>query len=210
MTVTRKDQMTRATLKSRKPSSKHKVQSSKYKVQSSKLKEQRAKTKDQLPEQVRQKTLQRAIKLLAAKPHSIAELRERLLQGRPSSKTAVEAAIKRLSEYGYLDDERFAFGYASLKVQQRPLGRQRLKRDLTLKKVDSTLAEEVLDLVYRETPEEELIDLALEKRIRIRGKPQNQADAKSLFGHLLRLGFSYELVVEKVRAVSKSDLEEIE
>ncbi len=197
-------------LKSTKPTSKHKVQSTKYKAQSTKLKAQRPKTKDQRSDQVRQRTLERAIKLLAAKPRSIAELRERLLQGRPSSRTAVEAAIRKLSEYGYLDDERFAFGYASLKVQQKPLGRQRLKRDLALKKVDEALAEEVLDVVYGETPEAELIDRAIEKRIRIRGKPQNQADTKSLFGHLLRQGFSYELVVETVRQLSKSDLEDIE
>jgi SOS response regulatory protein OraA/RecX len=57
-------------------------------------------------EQIRQRTFQRAIRLLAAKPYSIAKLREGLLQGNSASKPAVEAAISRLKEYGYLDDER--------------------------------------------------------------------------------------------------------
>jgi len=151
-------------------------------------------------EQIRERTFQRAVKLLAAKPRSIAELRERLFKGRSSTSAAVEAVISRLREYGYLDDERFAFGYASLKVQQRPVGRQRLKRDLTLKKVEGAIADEALDSVFAETSEEELIDRAIEKRTRIRGRPSNRTEAKRLFDYLLRQGFAFELVAEKVRA----------
>jgi regulatory protein len=162
------------------------------------------------PEQIRQRTFQRAIRLLAAKPYSIAKLREGLLRGRSASKPAVEAAISRLKEYGYLDDERFAFGYAELKLRQKPVGRERLKRDLVLKKIDRAVADEALDLVFGETSEEELIDRAMEKRIRLRGRPKNRAEAKSLFDHLLRRGFPYELVAEKVRAASTIDLEQIE
>ena len=161
------------------------------------------------PEEIRRHTFQRALKLLAAKPYSIAELRDRLLRGRTTNKAAVEAAISRLREYGYLDDERFAFGYASLKVQQRPVGRRRLKQDLALKKVDPALAEGVLDLVFAEVSEETLIDRAVEKRIRLRGRPRNRAEAKSLFDHLLRQGFPLETVAEKVRSVSRIDLDEI-
>jgi regulatory protein len=116
--------------------------------------------------------------------------------------------IERLKEYGYLNDERFAFSYASLKVKQRPIGRRRMERDLKFKKVDSTVAEEALELVYAETPEEELIDRAIEKRTRVRGRPKNRLEAKSLFDHLLRQGFSFELVSEKVRAITQTDLEE--
>src|SRR5438552_14289831 len=87
------------------------------------------------PEQMRRRTFQRAVKLLAAKPRSIAELRERLLEWRQTNEETVEIVIARLREYGYLDDERFAVGYASSRVRQRPIGRERLKRDLMFKKV---------------------------------------------------------------------------
>jgi len=53
-----------------------------------------------------------------------------------------------------------------------------------------------------------LIDCAIEKRIRLRGRPQTRADAKKLFDHLLRQGFALELVGEKVRAISKGDLDD--
>jgi regulatory protein len=153
------------------------------------------------PDQIRERIFQRAIRLLAAKPRSIAELRERLLQVRGANKHVVEIVIARLREYGYLDDEKFAVGYASSKVRQRPIGRQRLQRDLMFKRVNREVADEALDQVYEETSEEELIDRAIEKRIRLRGRPKDRSEAKKLFDHLLRQGFPFELVSDRVRAV---------
>lgn len=160
------------------------------------------------PAKARERVFQRAGKLLTAKPRSVAELRERLLEGCGATKTIVESVIERLREYGYLDDSRFAHSYASLRVQQRPIGRQRLERDLWMKKIDKATAEKALDQVFESTPEEEIIDRAIEKRIRLRGRPETRAEAKKLFDHLLRQGFAFELVSEKVRAVSKSEVED--
>lgn len=156
---------------------------------------------------MRARAFQRAAKLLAAKPRSIEELRERLAE-RCSSKAIVETVIARLREYGYLDDERYALSYASSKVRQQPIGRRRLEQSLVMKKVDRKVAGEALDQVFAETPEEQLLDRALEKRVRLRGRPKTRTDAKSLFDHLLRQGFPFELVADKVRAASKADLDE--
>jgi len=162
------------------------------------------------PAEERKRTFDRAVKLLAAKPRSVAELRERLIRGRGANKATVDEVISRLSEYGYLDDERFAFSYASLKVKQRPIGRRRLAQDLKMKKVQSSVADEALELVYSETSEEDLIDRAIEKRLRIRGRPKNRMEAKSLFDHLLRQGFEYELVSEKVRGLVTNESDDFE
>ena len=155
------------------------------------------------------KTFERAVKLLAAKPRSVAELRERLLRGKNTNEEVVETVIARLREYGYLDDERFAFSYASYKVRQKPVGRRRLERDLKFKKIDSGVANEALEMVFTETPEEQLIEQAIAKRLRIRGKPKNRAEAKKLFDHLLRQGFDFELVGEKIRALTTDDADEV-
>jgi regulatory protein len=161
------------------------------------------------PEQLRARTFQRAAKLLAAKPRSIAELRERLAE-RCSNKAIVETVIARLREYGYLDDERYALTYASSKVRQQPVGRRRLQQSLVMKQVDRKVADEALDQVFAETSEEDLIDQAIAKRVRLRGRPKTRAEAKSLFDYLLRQGFPFELVSDKVRAASKTDLDETE
>lgn len=176
--------------------------------QPSKKKPTESRARNLTPEERRRLTFERAVKLLAAKPRSVAELRERLLQGRYSTRPLVEEVIARLREYGYLDDEKLAFSFASSKVKLRPTGRRRLERDLSLKKVDPAVADEALDRVFAETTEEELINRAIEKRVRLRGRPQNRAEAKSLFDHLLRQGFPFDLVSEKVRAASRTDLDE--
>jgi len=160
------------------------------------------------PEKARERVFQRAGKLLAAKARSVEELRERLLEGRGATKAAVEAVIERLLEYGYLDDAKFAHSFASLRVHQRPIGRQRLQRDLWLKKIDKQTADAALDQVFAAMPEAEMIDRAIEKRVRLRGKPKTRADAKKLFDHLLRQGFAFELVADKVRAVSKTEIDD--
>ena len=160
------------------------------------------------PARARERVFQRAGKLLAAKARSVEELRERLLEGRGATEQIVDTVIERLREYGYLNDARYAQNYASLRVQQRPIGRQRLERDLRMKKIDKQTVDAALDQVFEATPEEDLIDRAIAKRIRLRGRPQTRAEAKKLFDHLLRQGFAFELVGDKVRAASKSDCDD--
>ncbi len=59
--------------------------------------EEESRTSRLTPEEIRARAFQRAVKLLAAKPRSIAELRERLAE-RCSSKTVIETVIARLRE----------------------------------------------------------------------------------------------------------------
>ena len=160
------------------------------------------------PERSRTRTLQRAVKLLAAKPRSVAELRERLLEKEWTDEAAADYAVAKLTEYGYLNDEQFALAFAQSRVRQKPVGRQRLARDLKNKKLDPETAEQALEQVFEETPEEKLIDEAIARRVRLRGRPRTREESKSLFDHLLRRGFAIDLVVNKVRALSASPLED--
>ena len=157
------------------------------------------------PTKARERVFQRAAKLLAAKQRSVEELREKLSATRGATKAMVDEAIERLREYGYLDDEKFAQSYASLRLRERPIGRRRLERDLWIKKVDRQTVETALDQVFESLPERDLIDRAIAKRIRLRGRPKTREEAKKLFDHLLRHGFEFELVSEKVRALAKSE-----
>jgi len=166
---------------------------------------------DLSPDELRRRTFQRAIKLLAAKPRSVEELRERLRRGKGANEDVVETVIARLREYGYLNDEQLALSYASFKVKQKPVGRRRLERDLKLKKISSAVANDALEVVYAETSEEQLIEQAIAKRLRIRGRPKNRAEAKSLFDHLLRQGFAFDLIRQKMQQIGKTpEVEEID
>ena len=159
------------------------------------------------PEKARALVFQRAAKLLAAKQRSVEELREKLSTTRGATKPLIDEVIARLRGYGYLDDAKFAQSYASLRLRERPIGRRRLERDLWMKKIDKQTAETALDQVFESTPEDELIERAIAKRVRLRGKPKTREDAKKLFDHLIRQGFEFDLVSDKVRALAQNRID---
>lgn len=148
-----------------------------------------------------EKTLGRAFRLLAAKARSVAELRERLLE--KAEPEFVEQALTRLAELGYINDEEFARSFANARLRFKPLGRVRLRQDLQRKKLATQVVEQALDSAYTEQSEEVLIDRAIEKRLRLKGAPSSREEAKKLFDYLLRRGFSYDLVLRKVRAAGQ-------
>ncbi|MBP6821007.1 MAG: RecX family transcriptional regulator [Acidobacteria bacterium] len=159
-----------------------------------------------------EKTMKRALNLLSFKPRTVAEMRERLMEKVWAEATVVEQVIARLKELGYLNDEQLAISFASSRLTFRPLGKTRLRRDLQRRKLPSEITEQTLDQLYEGGAEEELIDRALNKRLKLKGAPTTPEAAKKLFDYLMRRGFSYDLVRRKVREAGKGSdsSEEIE
>lgn len=151
--------------------------------------------------------MNRAVKLLAAKPRSIRELRERLLEKMWTDEIIVDSVIEKLKDYKYLDDEQFARDLAASQLRQNPQGKRRLQQTMSRKKLDQETVESAISEAFEKLPEEELISLAIEKRSRTKGIPQTRDDAKKFYDHLLRQGFGYGLIREKMAAVSSRDLE---
>ncbi len=150
-----------------------------------------------------EKTFERAINLLSYKARSRAEMRDRLLEKEWADEEIVDKVISRLEELGYLNDEGFAKNLASSRLTMKPVGRTRLRRDLRKKKLPSETIKSALDSAYEQESEELLIEKAISKRIRLKGAPATRQDSKKLFDHLIRLGFSYDLVIRKVREMGK-------
>ena len=151
-----------------------------------------------------------ALKILASRPCSEADLRDRLVSRRGKDPKLVEECIKRLKELGYVNDDLFARSYASYRVSLKPLGRARLARELTVKKVPRDCIEEALDLVFDENAEDTLIDRAIARRVRTHGRPVDRAASKRMFDHLARLGFEYDLIVRKCRKLNAETEENAE
>jgi regulatory protein len=155
------------------------------------------------PQTAYEKTLARGFRLLAAKPRSVAELRTRLLE--KADAEAVEQVLARLAELGYINDQEYARSFANSRLSYKPLGRVRLRQDLQRKQLSNQVVEQALENAYAEHSEEDLIDRAIEKRLRLKGAPATREEAKKLFDYLLRRGFSYDLVMRKVRAAGQTD-----
>lgn len=159
------------------------------------------------PEKARPKTFDRAVNLLTYKARSIRELRERLLEKDWTNEQIVDEVIEKLKHYGYLNDEVFAKNLAASKLRQKPMGKRLLEQKLSLKKLDKETVANAMEKAFEETPETELIDLAIAKRLRLKGKPATREDAKKFYDYLLRQGFSYDLVSSKMRELAKIDEE---
>lgn len=160
------------------------------------------------PVKSRERTMNRAVKLLAAKPRSVGELRERLLEKNWTNAEIVTAVIEKLEEYGYLDDEKFAGDLALSKLRQKPQGKRRLQQTLSQKKLSRDNVEAAVESAFEKLPEAELIDSAIEKLIRLKGLPETREAAKKFYDHLLRRGFGFDLIRSKMSEVSKRAAEE--
>ncbi|CAN5502970.1 MAG: regulatory protein RecX [Pyrinomonadaceae bacterium] len=156
----------------------------------------------------RERTMNRAVKLLSAKPRSIGELRERLLEKVWTNEEIVNSVIEKLKEYKYLDDQQFARSLALSKLRQKPQGKRRLQQALSRKQLDKEIVDEAIVSAFEKMPEGNLINLAIEKRLRLKGRPETREDKKKFYDHLLRQGFSYDLIRSRMAEISKGELEQ--
>ena len=159
------------------------------------------------PVRARERTMNRAVRLLAAKPRSVEELRERLLEKRWTNQEIVAAVIEKLQEYKYLDDKQFAADLASSKLRQKPVGKRKLQQSMSRKKLDRETLDEAIASAYEKMPESELIDRAIEKRLRLKGAPQTREDTKKFYDFLMRQGFGYGLIRDKMSSIGKEKLD---
>jgi regulatory protein len=157
------------------------------------------------PARARARTMNRAVLLLGAKPRSIGELRERLLEKLWTNEEIVDAVIEKLKEYNYLNDRQFAVNLAAAKLRQKPQGKRKLEFSMSRKKLSREDLEHGISTAFEQMPEDELIDSAIEKRIRLKGVPQTREDTKKFYDHLMRQGFEYGLIRTKMSDVSKRE-----
>jgi len=109
----------------------------------------------------------------------------------------VAAVVKRLREYGYLDDTAFAETYARLRQENEKLGARRVRQDLQRKGVQADLIEETVDARYGETNEEVLAREHLERK-RIK-KPENEKETARVMRRLVAAGFSTATIYKILR-----------
>ncbi len=131
-----------------------------------------------------------AVRALAQRGHTEAELR-RKLAGRAAAAGALEAALARLRDHGYLDDAGVAESYTRFQKEVRHHGRMRVLRELRARGVAAATAEAA---VRRQFPaagaagEDALVRAFLRSK-RLAAPPDERAAAR-LYRKLLTAGFS--------------------
>jgi regulatory protein len=134
----------------------------------------------------------RALRLLAVRGHSRAELRKKLAE-RGFTKSAIDRVLENLDELGYLNDEAFAVNRARHLAVNRLYGDRKIETQLRDKGVSREAAQAAIREVREEFPEKEGITRSAAKKIQGRsldglGKKERLALARMLQGRGYHLG----------------------
>ena len=140
-----------------------------------------------------------AVAMLSRRPYSVAELRRALERKFPNS-AEVPNVLARLRQLGYLDDAKFAEAYASSLARVRNYGRHRVRRELKSKLVDYSVIDHAVENAFTSVNERELLEHAVDKKIRTLRKPMTRSRLASLCQSLVRRGFRADDIMRVIRS----------
>ena len=136
---------------------------------------------------------QKALSLLKVMDHTEAELRRKLSRNEYPS-FVIDQVIYYVSEYGYLNDERYASAYIRAKMGSTS------KRMIQMKLSEKGISKELFDRIYQEEHEELEEDpeiKAIKKLIdkRTKGLPcETMEEKQKIMAYLFRKGFPTEKI----------------
>lgn len=147
-----------------------------------------------------------ALKVLGGRAYSSGELRSKLLR-RAERESDVEGIMGRLKDYGYLNDQRFAEGFAQARLSNEKFGKTRVIQDLRQRRVAPALAEKTVQKVYQDVDEPALIEDWIRRKYRTappEGLFQEDKDLASAYRRLLRAGFRTGEIIRVLKRFAKN------
>ncbi len=140
-----------------------------------------------------------AYKAVARRERTVAELRGWLERKRVEP-DAMQAAVKELSEAGFLDDARYARRFAEDKQELEQWGRERIERELTRRGVATAHIDAALCDRSREAELGTAVTVLGE---RYPEPPRDDRERDRAWRLLVRRGYSPEIAYEAVRALER-------
>ena len=148
-----------------------------------------------------------ALRLLAVRPRSVAELRQRLAM-RHFTDAAIGEAVADLLRAGLLDDAMFARLWIESRISSKPMGASRLRAELRHKGIDREIIDQAL-AAGQEDLDESGAALALAKRRYQAGSSLGrEARERRVTGFLARRGYSSEVIAQTLKKLRKGFTEE--
>ena len=142
-----------------------------------------------------------AARFLTVRPRSEQEVRQNLAK-KETPPAVIEAAIERLTAFGYLDDRAFADLWVRNRLTYKPTSPRALRYELRQKGI----ANDIVDMVLADLDAEDSAYRAAQAQSRrLRGTERREFE-KKLGAFLQRRGFSYDVV----RAVLRRLIQELD
>jgi regulatory protein len=143
-----------------------------------------------------------AVRLLSFRPRSRRELESRMRRKGFASE-AIEAALERLEELGYVNDAEFAAYWVENRQQHRPRGRRLIASELRSKGVSPETVDEAID--HADIDEySAALDLARGRAPRLRGL-ERDVWRRRMAGFLQRRGYGWDVVRRVLEEVEQSE-----
>jgi len=148
-----------------------------------------------------------AVRALMRRAHSVHEMKKEL-ERRSNNELLVQLVIARLKEKGMIDDARYAKQFARQRTESRRQGKFRIARDLRGRGIPDRHIEAALDETAKTTDEGAMVRQRIERKLRsIRGEI-NEKKIASMYGSLLRAGFSADVVRRELKSLTSENLPE--
>lgn len=135
----------------------------------------------------------KAMRYVARRARTVAEVRRKLRE-KDHPEPAIDAAVARLKELGYLDDADYAREYVASRFHSKGYGPLRLRQELKRRGVDRHQIEDAMTLLDDEAVLEAARKHAHKRWPRLSGEDDPRRRRQKLAGYLRRRGFSYELI----------------
>ncbi len=149
---------------------------------------------------VKQACFDHALRLLAGRLHSRAELVKKMAP-KEYGPRIVDAVMEDLARYGYVDDAKFAIAKAQAAATQKHHGRRRAALELRRSGVSDDLIESALNSVYGKHDSTRTARRLAEKQAPRLRQLDPVAARRRLIGMLQRRGFDYEEIRDVVEQV---------
>ena len=147
-----------------------------------------------------EKAQQRALGLIAYRPRSVREVRERLKKADVAPQ-AIEDVIERLKSVGLLDDGEFSKTWVESRLRASPRGKRMIAWELKQKGVSDSAVAAALEGV---DDGEAAYRAALKRQVRLAALTPQERKRK-LHDFLARSGFDYNIIEDTLRRIETLD-----
>jgi len=148
--------------------------------------------------------MRKAGALLARRPYSRGELREKLV--RIAGASPAESVLDRLEQLNLLNDADYAYNFALCRIKQDGWGPAKVQNALLRRQIRVTIIEGALERVRTELGGESALDSYLREYCGKRKPPSDVKSLRKLISHLLRRGFDEDSISAALRQIVPGEL----
>jgi regulatory protein len=135
---------------------------------------------------------------------------KRKLERRSDNKLLVQLVMARLRENGQIDDAKYAKQFARQRTETRKQGKFRISRDLRARGVPDRHIDAALKEAAEQNDEGAMVRQRIERKLRSYRGEIDEKKMASIYGSLLRAGFSADVVRRELKSMTREEVPDAE